>query len=422
MLGDLGCVLEADPRARGLAAHVAQTLWWRAPEVLFGSRFADQAMDLWSFGLVLAEIGGFRFQTAFHKHVVSEVGYALALCQQLGTPDDPELTAWQDWWREPPKFRRRPWPAPLVLSLAAPGLDLLEKLLIWAPSRRMQATAVLDQAFLAPERFALADGKAFFQGQRHPWNLLAGSMAVEVLEWLRADEALVPGSPEFAALAVSFDAARNDAKSEQGRKFIMAGAMADTIRTKSMCGLSLSRLLPLPRLRAWRKALMAVNAEAFAAMEASARASLKRLSPEGRGKNGDEFLNLDLSNWFAICGELTFVEPGGQDTGFWAEPAHQDGGASILHLGLTLYGRRALACQQGFGLEDVTVANAPGTVYMGQLTGPVHQVSHQEALESELLEVPGLGRVAVAIMLRTGLFGFFPLPQPRHHALPARML
>ena len=94
---------------------------------------------------------------------------------------------------------------------------------------------MLEHAFLAPERLALAAAPAqavaepWFQGQRHPWNILAGSLAVEVLEWLRADEALVPGSPEFAALAISFQAARQDAKSEEGRKFIMAGAMCNNI-------------------------------------------------------------------------------------------------------------------------------------------------------------------------------------------------
>ena len=37
MLGDVGNVLEANPRARA-SAVCAQTLWWRAPEVVFGSQ------------------------------------------------------------------------------------------------------------------------------------------------------------------------------------------------------------------------------------------------------------------------------------------------------------------------------------------------------------------------------------------------
>ena len=57
--------LQADPRLRatyGVPGSL-QTLWWRAPEVLFGSQTFDQAIDLWSLGLVLAEMGdGSRFQ------------------------------------------------------------------------------------------------------------------------------------------------------------------------------------------------------------------------------------------------------------------------------------------------------------------------------------------------------------------------
>ena len=139
-------------------------------------------------------------------------------------------------------------------------------------------------------------------------------------------------------------------------------------------------------------------------MTATAKEALRRLSPEGRGRNGEDFCASDVSDWFAACGELVFVSPGSEEEGFWAEPEHQDGGASISHMGITLYGRRALACRRGHGLEDVTVLNVPGTVYLSQLTGPVHQVSHQAALDGELLEVPGLGSVAVTVMLRSALF------------------
>ena len=160
-------------------------------------------------------------------------------------------------------------------------------------------------------------------------------------------------------------------------------------------------------------------------MEASARKSLRRLPAEARGRNGDDFLATDMSTWFASCGELAFCEPGCQETGLWAEPEHQDGGASVFHIGLTLYGRRTLVCRQGLDLPDVSVPNVPGTVYMGQLTGPLHEVRHQMALESELLEVPGLGRLACTVMLRTSLFAHFrgrlrnttPSPQACFEAL-----
>lgn len=60
---------QADPRTRASSADSAaeiQTLWWRAPEVLFGSRAFGRPIDLWSLGMVLAEIGGWRFQAELH--------------------------------------------------------------------------------------------------------------------------------------------------------------------------------------------------------------------------------------------------------------------------------------------------------------------------------------------------------------------
>ena len=93
--------------------------------------------------------------------------------------------------------------------------------------------------------------------------------------------------------------------------------------------------------------------------------------------------------------------------GAWEEPLHQDGGASILHMGLTVYGRRDVRFVQGPGLADVAVRNVPGTVYFGQVTGAEHQVHHRAASsQAELLQLPGLGQCSVTVMLRTALFPY----------------
>ena len=85
--------------------------------------------------------------------------------------------------------------------LSCNGRSLLEGLLAWLPERSPPAAEVADHAFFAPERFALHSNMPCFQGSRHPWNMLVGATAAEVLEWLRGDAALQPNSPEFAALA-----------------------------------------------------------------------------------------------------------------------------------------------------------------------------------------------------------------------------
>ena len=144
MLGDVGNVLDADPRARAPRAICAQTLWWRAPEVLLGSQDFASAIDIWSLGLVLAELGGWRFQTRLQETTASEVGYAFALFQQLGTPQVPELTSLPLWMPETPNFSRRPWPRSLVLCFGSPGLDALDSMLAWAPRLRPQARTPHD--------------------------------------------------------------------------------------------------------------------------------------------------------------------------------------------------------------------------------------------------------------------------------------
>ena len=80
-----------------------------------------------------------------------------------------------------------------------------------------------------------------------------------------------------------------------------------------------------------------------------------------------------------------------------------DGGMSLFHGGLTLGGIRDLFLNvEGFG--RVRVPNSPGTFYLGNLTGPRHQVIHQPCVDHDYVDVPGLGRRSMTIMFRTGLF------------------
>ena len=80
-----------------------------------------------------------------------------------------------------------------------------------------------------------------------------------------------------------------------------------------------------------------------------------------------------------------------------------DGGMSLFHVGFTLGGHRDLFLNvEGFG--RVRAPNSPGTFYLGNLTGPRHQVIHQRCPDHDYVDVPGLGLRSMAIMFRTGLF------------------
>ena len=83
-----------------------------------------------------------------------------------------------------------------------------------------------------------------------------------------------------------------------------------------------------------------------------------------------------MNKWFATVGQLHLFEaPAGLE-----ETKHFDGGASILHMGLTLYGRRQLRFFEGNkarpGETVAEMSLAPGSVYLGTITGGLHQVVH----------------------------------------------
>ena len=382
-------------------------MWWRAPEVLFGSGNFNAAIDLWSLGMVLAQMGsGDRFQVRGN----SERSYAQALFQQLGTPDDTTLTSLPQWVRLESQ-KRRPWPSNLVRRLGAPGIDLLNAMLAWVHEARPTAAQVQAHAFVVPERFGLHLRTPVFLGARHSWNISVGTTAAEVLQWLRGDAALQPGLHPDADMA-SFSS--RFSKSECGRKRMMAGSLGDVVplRGKTSAGsrqlrMHLQRALPLLRLQTWRMAFLHVNSAAFATLLNAAKTAVRKLGKEVHGLIGQQFLDLDFPQWFASCADLIFVEPGNnQETGFWAESEHEELGNSVLCLGVTLYGRQTLACSQDFGPPDVSVLNEPGTVFLGQLTGPRHTITHESAEEGDLLEVPGIGLFGVNVIARTSLYVF----------------
>ena len=408
-------------RSRLAASDVArtgievQTLWYRAPEVLFGDRGFGPPVDMWSAGVVLAEVSGCRFVENSHGTSGSQVSYALAVFGQLGTPACQELVGLSLFPKAAPQFRKKAWPGDVWRCLGPRGVELLEGLLAFVPGDRLIAETAGAHRYFCPEAMHLLDDVRAFAGRRHEWNILHGTLAAEVLQWLRADPVLQPGSALFQELQVDFHATgRANVKCEAGRKFIMAGAVGGDCGSNTMCGLSLRQPLPCNRVSLWLRAFRRRNREVCATMQALAKQVAWRLGPD-KGANGEDFLGNSFDQWFATCGELVFVNAKMPHGGGWTEPDHQDGGASVIHMGLTLYGRRTLWCRQGASPpnlgasgrrypSDVRLPNAPGTVYMGGLTGPVHQVCHGQAADAELLEVPGLGACSVAVMLRTSLF------------------
>jgi serine/threonine protein kinase len=69
--------------------HEVVTLWYRAPEVLLGSKVYSTAVDIWSIGCILFELA--HQKPLFYGE--SEIGQLFKIFKCLGTPVE---DTWQD--------------------------------------------------------------------------------------------------------------------------------------------------------------------------------------------------------------------------------------------------------------------------------------------------------------------------------------
>ena len=85
---------------------------------------------------------------------------------------------------------------------------------------------------------------------------------------------------------------------------------------------------------------------------------------------------------------------------------HVDGGASIIHLSLSLFGTRKLLFWEKDDVEPHVLILREGDVYISSPAAYEHQVLHDDdsASGEELLEFGGMGPVKLAIQLRCDTF------------------
>ncbi|XP_024371211.1 cell division control protein 2 homolog isoform X1 [Physcomitrium patens] len=104
--------------------HEVVTLWYRAPEILLGSRHYSTPVDVWSVGCIFAEMVNQR--PLFPGD--SEIDELFKIFRTLGTPNEevwPGVTSLPDFKTAFPKWPPKPLSS-VVPSLEPAGIDLLE--------------------------------------------------------------------------------------------------------------------------------------------------------------------------------------------------------------------------------------------------------------------------------------------------------
>ncbi len=140
-VADLGSAVEANPSSR-LPIEKAeiektgiqcQTLFYRAPEILFGDAAFGRAVDAWSLGALVAELSGARFWEPASGHQPAEVGCYMRAFKRLGTPSGPELTGLSHWPTNAPQCPRGAWPSSVHLCMRPHGVRWLDLFLESVP-------------------------------------------------------------------------------------------------------------------------------------------------------------------------------------------------------------------------------------------------------------------------------------------------
>lgn len=126
--------------------HEVVTLWYRAPDVLMGSRKYSTPVDIWSIGCIFAEmINGTPLFTGTTDETQLDT-----IFRHLGTPDDrtfPGMSSLPEYRADYPKYPPHSGLKHLVPKLEDSGVELLESMLVYDPMRRITAQEARTHPF-----------------------------------------------------------------------------------------------------------------------------------------------------------------------------------------------------------------------------------------------------------------------------------
>ncbi|KAK9768099.1 cyclin-dependent kinase 5 [Basidiobolus ranarum] len=121
------------------------TLWYRAPDVLMGSRQYSTSIDVWSVGCIFAEMASGR--PLFPGTSIND--QLMRIFKVQGTPTEemwPGVSQLPDYKKDFPVYQKVALET-LIPKLDPLGIDLINKLLELQPEKRISAENALQHAY-----------------------------------------------------------------------------------------------------------------------------------------------------------------------------------------------------------------------------------------------------------------------------------
>lgn len=146
--------------------HEVVTLWYRAPDVLMGSRKYSTPVDIWSVGCIFAEMVNGR--PLFPGN--ADQDQLQKIFKVLGTPNQqmwPTISELPDWKEDYTVYTATPWSS-VVPNLEKDGEDLLGNMLQYDPNQRVNGKSAMDSTYFSdvPEEIKTMKESNANAGQR----------------------------------------------------------------------------------------------------------------------------------------------------------------------------------------------------------------------------------------------------------------
>ena len=420
VLCDFGCADFASPEDRFLGSWVdcsngvpVCTPEYRAPDVFLGSRNFGADLDLWSMGCVAAELFLRRplFEPSGPKLVDRSILDAhFAVLGKPSTDSDSHnwiksLPLFDKFYGSPPAFYAQlnqlsSWPPDRLRDCPPQLLDFVKKSLQWHPRERWAAASAISHSFLNPPPLSVVVSNE--KAKNGQGSIVKGSLEDDVLEylqqcqtWKKLHEQCRRGNFTPNSSVVGRERALR-----MKRAFVSYIDENNPPRCISLNSDTKLKVIEAERLVHFAKAFRRRNKEWLYQLTARVRAEIRRqnLPEEFLATNGIPFVDEDFADNAFVYGSVQLMKVGAREDGW-----HTDGGASLLHASLTVFGSRAVEVKLDKP-DCISLSQEPGSFYVGNMCAMQHNVKHKRQAEGCYGEGPKSQQVQIAVMLRSDVF------------------